>query len=559
MPAKEKQTTAMRHNFRIIQTLFLSLTFLFISIENAQSEQLIPLTIKKGSNLIHLARDYCTSRDAWKKIAQINRIAPPYNVKEDQEINIPLSLLLTEELTAKVTHTKGDAQKQWENGQLRALYKDDLLAPGQSIITGEDGYVQLRFPNNKSTRIDPNSKLKLTTLFKLIDGTTKAELFLEHGRIVHDVKRNLEKNETFQTHTAVSITGIRGTTYRMKMVDPETNFVETLKGTVSLSGSNNRSLLVKQGEGSKVVKDKAPEPPRSLPAPPPVPQIESVYKTVPIMIQTTELKNVKNLRLRLAKDRQGQIGVWEQMIKPGNDFVLPAIDDGNYYAFLSALDNEDYESKPAEPKHFTVRTVPSAPFITAPQSNLKTWKKTMAFKWLNVDTATNYLTELSEKKDFSTIINSSYITQVQLETKELVAGEYFFRVKSIAADGFESNYSQPIQFTLVEKPSMASISTGTSDNIQLQWASIGKNCTYDLEIATDKAFSTIIMSKEGLTDTSYTLQEKLDYGSYYVRVRGSLENGLVSGWTPAQNMEIEYTSEGWEYWIAAAFLLLVLL
>ncbi len=106
---------------------------------------------------------------------------------------------------------------------------------------------------------------------------------------------------------------------------------------------------------------------------------------------------------------------------------------------------------------------------------------------------------------------------------------------------------------------MADIDTSSSDNIHLQWPKIGTNCLYDLEIATDKSFSSLYLSKTGLVDNEFALEKKVPYGTYYVRVRATLENGLQSKWTAPQKMEIEYESTGIEYVLVGLFILAVIL
>ncbi len=523
------------------------------------AETLVPVKVQKGSNLIHLARDYCTTRDVWVEIARINNIKPPYVIAEDQTINIPFSLLITEGLSARVEYVSGTVLKHWRNGQKRSVFKGDMLSTGQSITTGKDGYAQLSFPDNKFTRVESDSKLTVTSLFRLVDGATKAELFLEKGRVVHDVKKKLGDNDIFNTRTAVSITGIRGTTFRMKMADSTTNVVETLAGKVNLKNDNNQQIVLMQGEGSIVSKGEAPRPAKSLPQPPKMPALDPVYKTLPITITLDSSTSDRGVRLRVTKDRDGQNSVFEQKASPGEMLWIPSLEDGSYHVLLTTLDDEGFESRPTEPVMLQVRTNPAAPFITSPQNNITSWKKSMEINWLQIHQAEKYFAELAREDEFTSLLESGYLEETEFVTPDLAAGTYYFRVRSIAADGFASNYSQPIQFTVVDQPSMEAIDTSSPDNIHLQWPEIGPNCSYDLEIATNKNFSSVYLNKTGLTDNQFTLQEKVPHGTYYVRIRATLENGLQSKWTNPQKMVIEYKSSGWEYLIVYLFLLAVII
>jgi hypothetical protein len=65
-------------------------------------------------------------------------------------------------------------------------------------------------------------------------------------------------------------------------------------------------------------------------------------------------------------------------------------------------------------------------------------------------------------------------------------------------------------------------------------------------VASDESFSTLVVDQQGLQTTSFTLEEQLVAGKYFVRIRG-VENGQPTcPWTPPQTMTVKSKPLGWE-------------
>ncbi|RUM42206.1 MAG: hypothetical protein DSY80_07585 [Desulfocapsa sp.] len=349
---------------RLCSSLFL-LIFLCqnLWVITARAETLVPLYVNKGTSLIHIARKYCNKQSDWHSIAKTNHLKEPYSIRAKQTLQIPIDLLRTKDVSAQVASVNGAPKLVTEDSRILELHKGDSVLPGQTVVTSENEYVHLLYPDNKHTRIGPQSEMTLTYLMRLTDDSLQAEFSLKKGRIIHSVNKKLKANEHFNTRTPIAITGIRGTEFRIKAEDSETNIVETLRGAVALSAAGERVLLNK-GKGSKVKKGAPPEPPRNLPPKPDLPEFKDVYRTLPVVITAPAHKTAKAIRLRMAADQKGQTTLFEELKEPGKDFTLFSLTDGKYYAFLTAIDDKDFESLPSSPNLIYIRTIPAAPLIS---------------------------------------------------------------------------------------------------------------------------------------------------------------------------------------------------
>lgn len=320
----------------------------------APAEVLIPIHVSAGTNLIHLARDYCRDRNDWRRIAALNKLTEPYLIIRDTTLQVPLSLLVAEPLTARVAAVNGPVSLHTADGRTSPLRQDDTVAAGQTVVTGPDGYTHLILPDNTYTRVEPEARFTIAYLFRLADGTIKADFTLDRGGLVHWVRQKLRANDTFQTRTPIAVTGIRGTEYRLKSEGSEANTVETLRGRVEVA-AGGRNVGLAAGQGTRVRAGGTPERPRALPAAPAVETIEPLYRTLPMQIHTPAHATAKRFRLRLTSDDQGQATAADQVVAAGSAFTIGTLADGRYFAFLSALDAEGFESAPAGPRPLTDR------------------------------------------------------------------------------------------------------------------------------------------------------------------------------------------------------------
>ena len=498
---------------------------------------LIPLKVQKGTNLISITRQFCTSKYHWKEIAKINKLTPPYLISPGDIIYAPIELLKVEKLSAKVTSVTGSVFVVRYGNKLERVKKGDLIYPGQTLVTEEDGFTHLVFPDNKYTRISSGSKFTLTYLVRLIDNSLKAEFFLEKGRITPEVKKQLGDNESFTTRTPVSVTGVRGTEFRLKLSDDNVNTIETLKGVVGVK-SDTGVLSLQKGEGTKVVKGQNPEAPTLLPKSPVSPAIADIYKVLPINIDAPAEDNVSQYRLRVTTDEKGDNTILEQLATAGGSFTLLALPDGPYFGYLTAIDAEGFESLPAAPFTFEVRTVPGAPIFDSPHDGKGVFDSTIEVKWLHVESASSYHLQLARDPDFS----APEVDLVQKESSyvfsDLRPGTYYFRVQAIALDGFKSLYSTVDTWKKYETASFAPLEGSSKDGVNLRWASMGEGIVYDLQISKNKNFTNLLISEKGMEKPEYIYAVPMEPGTYHVRVRGVLQDGQVSPWTPGQQLKI---------------------
>lgn len=523
----------------IIYYTILLLFIILFSCISAAAETLVPIKVQKGANLIHLTRQYCTSEYHWKEIAKINKLSSPYLISPGDIIYAPLELLKTEKLSATVASVIGGVFIVDDGRNLKRVSTGDLIFPGQTLVTEEDGFAHIVFPDNKYTRIASGTKFSITYLVRLADSSLKAHFFLQKGKLTHSVKKQLRVNETFNTRTPVSVTGVRGTEFRMKVPTADSNIVETIVGVVDVE-AGGEALKLNMGEGTRVATGMAPAPPRKLPPMPPVLQVPEVFRVLPVRIKApVQAADITMYRLRVSTDAEGNNTILEQMEVPGKHFMLLSLVDGTYYGHLTSIDLVGFESIPAPPFKFTVRTVPGAPILSSPQNGRQTFDKEVVVSWLQSEDVRSYHIQLAgdmsfhEIKEDLTTIKSSFVFD------NLGPGKYYLRVQAIAHDGFASLYSLVDTWEVKQETTLGILEGARDEGMKLHWATMGDDIVYDLQISRNQSFTDLFMSQAGLDKSEFAYKGYIDPDTYYVRVRGVLEDGQTSPWTPAQKLIIE--------------------
>lgn len=527
------------------------LLFLPQTATTAESDPMIPVRVEKGTNLIHLARDYCMKRDNWHQIARINQLKPPFTIQPGTTLQVPYSLLITENVGAEVISVSG---KVYRKNDKKNLIKGDKVFAGQTLQSGSEGFAHLLLPNHKHTRIAPNTTFTINYLFTLTDGSLKADFSVKRGRIIHAIKQKLGMNEDFQTRTPVSITGVRGTEFRVKMSGDDINLIETLSGKVTVD-ANGQSMTLNSGQGSRIEEGKIPEKPKTLPTPPVQPELQPIYKKLPVSFHTQDHDTAKKFRIRLCTDPEGNSTFYENTTEAKSKFIIAALVDGTYYAYLTAIDEQGFESKPGTPFTVNLRTIPAPPIIREPKNNQTLFKPTVTVNWLKSEHVDHFKVQLAKDEEFKDIIEQQTLKENSFTASDLTPGTYYFRISGIAPDGFESLFSSLLTWKIVEVPSMGDISP--SEDGVFQWSPMEEKGSFDLQIAKDKNFKNLIIAETGLDRSEYTIPQNLSPGKYHIRIRGVLESGEASPWSQSQIYEVKQPPLGIMGVISLALLALI--
>jgi hypothetical protein len=108
------------------------------------------------------------------------------------------------------------------------------VPPGATISTGADSFCEVVFPDRNVFRMRPDSVLVVS-----ID---RSSLALERGALaaVFDKLRVLGTGGTLAIETPTSAAGVRGTVFFIRVESPDSTYVCTCNGILSVSGADQK-------------------------------------------------------------------------------------------------------------------------------------------------------------------------------------------------------------------------------------------------------------------------------------------------------------------------------
>ncbi len=162
--------------------------------------------------------------------------------------------------------------------------------------------------------------------------------------------------------------------------------------------------------------------------------------------------------------------------------------------------------------------------LIAPANGAGDVSTTPALSWQAVAGASAYDVRIASDAGFTTVVYSGSGVagnSVNVSSPLAGGGSYYWEVR--AAGG---PWSSPWSFTTASSPltpvliSPANGAGGLSATPALTWRAVAGDTTYDIRIASDAGFSTIVFSLSGLAATSTIVSPPLAYGGvYYWEVR----------------------------------------
>ena len=150
----------------------------------------------------------------------------------------------------------------------------------------------------------------------------------------------------------------------------------------------------------------------------------------------------------MAKEKDFKDIVKEQVIEPGDPFKVYVPEDGTYFLASRSIDALGLEGLPSKTAAIKVRMNPMPPSILSPVSNARYADDMPLFEWLTVQDAVRYHLQVAQDRTFAKmVVDKPALRDTQYEPRQFEPGTYYFRLRSIASDGYEGEWSDILSFT----------------------------------------------------------------------------------------------------------------
>lgn len=236
-----------------------------------------------------------------------------------------------------------------------------------------------------------------------------------------------------------------------------------------------------------------------------------------------------------------------------NSYTYDFLRNGTYYWRICARDAAYNWSPWSEEYELTILAPPGQPTLVSPTDGMLDNDNTPTFEWAQGSNSDNHRLLVDDDNDFSSPIENRLFgatdgTYTPAEENYLLNDDYLWKVIAINEAG--ENESAVWTFTIDTVPpgvpTLLAPDNGRTERVStptFDWSDVSdpSGITYELEIASDDNFTSIVFTETCPTASSYTptAVRALPDGTYYWRVRARDEANNAGDFSPTWSFTVD--------------------
>jgi hypothetical protein len=500
--------------------------------------------VKPGDTLSNISQTYLISTKKWPALKQQNKVSEPRQLTPGTQLRLPVALLKREAVEAEVLHIQGQVTRTLLSGTTQALDKGARLQTGDTIDTGADSTISLRFVDGSRLLLTPKSRLVLSEMVMLgKSGVAQTVMELQQGALDTRVAKQSPTAGRYEIKSRAVNLAVRGTDFRAS-VDPADQIgrSEVLEGAVQASAAGT-PVLVPAGFGTSAVPGQAASAPVPLLKAPDLSGVDKRIERVPLRFQWSALSGAVRYRAQVFADM-----TFERLLLDGV-FQVPTakwtdLPDGRYVLRVRGVDPNGLEGLNAD-QAFTLKARPEPPFINEPVDGAKSYGPGTKLRWSNSLAAQAYHVQVSAKADFSDLLTDLPAVTSTEQTVTLEPGKYHWRVASIAAGADHGPFGDSQSFTQRKIPDSPQAEAPNMDekHLAFRWRSGDEGAKYQLQLASESSFAKPVVDRV-LTENQVRLDRPAP-GIYFMRLKTIDADGFAGPFGAPQKIDIPTTTNFW--------------
>lgn len=314
------------------------------------------VVVEPGDTVLSIARRELGSAAFARPLAEFNGLEPGGALLPGDIVRIPIHVPARGE-TAIVAFVKGEVTRAGV-----PLEQDALLAEGDVVVTGENGFASIAFSSGSVVNLQPNTTATLLRLSCLeSDDSCLIEVSAERGEFKSDVESRDGQPTDFRISTPFASAAVRGTVFET-VVGTETLRAAVTEGEIGVEAEGERVELP-EGFGSVTRAGEPPGQPQEL-----LP--EPVFRNVPTRLAAGDvlswfaLSDAIAYSALLSLDPDGVQTVAEPTVVANSLSIPPDIAGGVYYVSLRGVDSSDLPGRVSDIRISVADVDESIPLVT---------------------------------------------------------------------------------------------------------------------------------------------------------------------------------------------------
>lgn len=468
--------------------------------------------VQQGDTLINLAERYMDSVEGWRLLQQRNHVADPYRLKPGSVLRIPFDRIPVVPATAQVVF----ARDATTGG--KPLQTGMKLAEDAQIDTGDKGAVTLAFDDGTRVTVPPGSHVALSRVRAFARaGLIDVRVHVKQGEAESNVSPKKSGVGRYEISTPALVTGVRGTRFRVQAGEAVSTS-SVLEGEVATRAGRQKQA-VKAGFGVQASGGHLKR--AALPAAPKLNAIPELVQTPCFRATWQPVKGAVGYRTAVARDAAlTELSIYQSIKTPAAN--LCGDEDGDYTLVVQSVDALGLTSVSAT-RPFTVRLHPEAPYTIQPASGRTVRSGDVPFAWAMVSDAGSYDMEVADAETFASPVAQQHGQDVRV-TKPLSVGTWWWRVRSVAADGKTGPWSDALRFRVLDIPldavPTAAVDAGNDGKLHAHWSALSPELAASgartrLQLASEPTFAKPIV--DIVSEGSEAAIPQPPSGVYYIR------------------------------------------
>lgn len=505
----------------------------------AASDEEWLFVISPGDTLTQIAEKYLDRQSGLKELQKLNKVKDPNRLKPGGVLRIPYALSSQSASFAEVVWVRGEVFRTSKSLHI-AIAQGDQLKMGDTVQTGNNSSVTLRFLDQSRLLVSADSRIKLARMIHdRKSGQSKTQVLLEAGSAESVVTPSQSVDAHYEVKTPALSLAVRGTRFRV-MVDSQTGTTRGMVfvGTV-VASAQNKTVKLTEGMGTVAALGAAPSAPQALLEAPELEKPVVSQATLPMSFSWGPLAGAQQYRVGLL-DREGNVLLEESLVATAQA-RWDNLANGQYQLRISGIDSSGLEGKPAT-HVFTLNARPEPPMLRLPVSGSIVNDEKVAFRWALSPNVQYYRFEVSDKADFSHMLSlvkqlPGNLLGVHLT---LPPGRYFWRVAAATQEAGFGPYSDAQSFEI--QKTAGDGKNGMKDapkSVVLRWKEGGSGQKYQIQASLEPEFHAPLL--DVVQSEPQVTFERKGQGPYYVRLRRIDPDGIAVAFEATQQFSLDPT------------------
>ena len=188
---------------------------------------------------------------------------------------------------------------------------------------------------------------------------------------------------------------------------------------------------------------------------------------------------------------------------------------------------------------WTKQAPPEVPVLASPPNGSINLSTSLTLSWHASAGAASYDIQVSSNPAFNQIVSTgSGVTGSGYQPEGLTyQSTYYWRVTARNSTG-DSDYSETFSFSTAPNPPKAPMlrnpangESGLVSPVTFTWKSVSGASAYDVQVARDEAFASLVVRENGIEATTFTSSDVSEAGTYFWRARSVSMYGIAGVWS----------------------------